>query len=81
MHHSWPTDLILSGVSVGLENAFELTKKLPRPITSTTEAEVERQGSSWATILPEIGLVVLPTALVHLHINRGFIRLNVIPGD
>src|ERR1700757_1225976 len=77
MYHSRPTYLVIRRVAVGLENAFELSGEPLRPIPSATQAEVEHHASSGATVLPEIRLVVLTSALGCLHINRGFIRLNV----
>jgi hypothetical protein len=41
----------------------------------------EHHASSGATVLPEVRLVVLSSALACLHINRGFIRLNVTPAN
>jgi hypothetical protein len=59
MYHFRPADLIVGRVSVSLQNAFELSKKLLWAIASTTETEVKYHGSSWPTVLPEVCLVVL----------------------
>src|ERR1035437_10761581 len=77
MHHSRPTDLVICCIAVSLENAFELSQEPLRPIASTAQAEIEHHASSGATILPEVRLVVLTSALACLHIDWGFIRLNV----
>src|SRR5713226_6776686 len=77
MHHSRPTDLVISGVSIGLENAFELSQEPLRSIPFTTQAEVEHHGSSGATVLPKVRLVILSLALARLHIDWGFVGLNV----
>src|SRR6266849_2241720 len=77
MYHSRPADLIISRVSVSLENAFELSQEPLRPIASATQAEIEHHASSGATVLPKVRLVVLTSALACLHIDWGFIRLNV----
>src|SRR5271166_6688157 len=77
MYHSLPTDLVIRCIAVGLENSFELSQEPLRPIASTTHAEIKHHASSGATVLPEVRLVVLTSALACLHINRGFIRLNV----
>src|SRR5208283_3469037 len=81
MYHSRPTDLVIRCIAVGLENAFELSKEPLRPITSTTQAEVEHHRSSGATVLPEIRLMVPSPAFASLHIDWGFIRLNVTSAD
>src|SRR5450432_3409238 len=39
--------------------------------------EVEHYASSGSAVLPQIGLMILSSALAHLHINRGFIGLHV----
>src|ERR1017187_9225118 len=77
MYHSRPTDLVIRCIAVGLENAFELSQEPLRPIASATQAEIEYHGSSGATVLPEVRLVVLTSALACRHIDWGFIRLNV----
>src|ERR1039457_6874495 len=81
MNHFRPTDLVISRIAVGLENAFELSQEPLRSIASATQAEVENRGSSGATVLPEVRLVVLTSALACLHIDWGFIRLNVTSAD
>src|ERR1019366_8157625 len=42
---------------------------------------VEHHASSGSTVLPEVRLVVLTSALACLHIDWGFIRLNVTSAD
>jgi len=44
----------------------------PRP-----RQKSKNHGSSGATVLPKISLVTLSSALVHLHIHRSFIGLDV----
>lgn len=77
MYHSRPTDLVIRFIAVGLENAFELSQEPFRPIASATQAEIEHHASSGATVLPEVRLVVLTSALACLHIDWGFIGLYV----
>src|SRR5271167_1484572 len=77
MYHARPADLIVGCITVSLQNAFELSQEPLRPIASATQAEIKHHASSGATVLPEVRLVVLTSALACLHIDRGFIRLNV----
>src|SRR5271165_543275 len=81
MYHSRPTDLVIRCIAVGLENAFELSQEPPRSVPSATQAEIEHHASSGATVLPEVRLVVLSSALACLHIDWGFIGLYVSSGD
>src|SRR5271166_4740025 len=81
MYHSRPTDLIVRRISVGLENAFELSQKPLWSIPSATQAEIEYHAPSGATVLPEVCLMVLASALACLHIDWGFIGLYVSSGD
>src|SRR5271154_7598778 len=81
MYHSRPTDLVIRCIAVGLEKAFELSREPLRPIASATQAEIEHRASSGATVLPEVRFVVLTSALACLHIDRGFIGLNVSSRD
>src|SRR5271154_3982594 len=77
MYHSRPTDLVIRCIAVGLENAFELSQESLWSLASATQPEIEHRASSGATVLPEVRLVVLTSALACLHIDWGFIRLNV----
>src|SRR5260370_2847862 len=81
VYHSRPTDLVISHVSVSLQNAFELSQEPLRSIASATQTEVEHHTSSGSIVLPQIRLVILSPALACLHLDWGFIRLNVTPVD
>ena len=81
MYHARSADLIVGRITESLQNAFELSQEPLRPIASATQAEIEHRASSGATVLPEVRLVVLPSALACLHIDWGFIRLNVTSAD
>jgi len=81
VYHSRPADLLIRRIPVSLENPFELSQKPLRSITSTIQAEIEHHDSSGATVLPEIRLVILSPALACLHIDWGFVLLNVTPSD
>jgi hypothetical protein len=76
MNHLRPADPIVGRIAVGLQKAFELSQKLLRPVASTSQTEVERHGGSRSAILPHIPLVILPSAFLHLHVQRSFIGLN-----
>src|SRR5258708_22014169 len=75
--HFWSADLIVGRITVRLQKTFELSQKLFRPIPSSAQTEVEHHRSSRSTVLPQVGLMILPVALMHLHIHRSFIGLNV----
>src|SRR5438094_3568124 len=81
VYHSRPTDLVIRRIAVGLQNAFELSQEPLRSIASATQTEVEHHDSSRATVLPQIRLMILSPALACLHIDWGFVRLNVTPAD
>src|SRR6266550_111772 len=81
MYHSRPTDLVIRCIAVGLENTLELSQEPLRPIASPAETEVKHYSSSRATVLPEICLVIPSSAIACLHIDWGFIRLNVTSAD
>ena len=71
------SDLIVSRITVGLQKTLELSQKLFRSISSSAQTEVEHYRSSRSAVLPQIGLMILPAAIVHLHVHRGFIGLDV----
>lgn len=80
MYHSRPTDLVVGGIAVSLENTFELSQEPLRPIAATTQLEIEHHGSPGSAVLPQIGLMIFSSALAGLHIDRGFVRLMHING-
>jgi len=71
------SDLIVGRIPIRLEKIFERSQKLFRSIPSSAQTEVEYHRSSRSTVLPQIGLMVLTSALMHLHIYRRFIGLDV----
>ena len=77
VNHLWSPDLIVSGIPVRLQKTFELSQKLFRSISSSSQTEVEHHRCSRWAVLPEIGLMILPAAFMHLHVDRSFISLNV----
>src|SRR5271165_64181 len=70
-------DMIVSRIAVGLQDAIELLEKLLRSVAPASQAEVERNITSRSSVLPEVGLMILATAIVHLHIYRGLISLDI----
>ena len=81
MHHLRPAHVIVGGIAVGLQNAFELSQEFLWPVAPSPQPEVEHHPASRPAVLPEIGLMVLAPPIVHLHIDRRFIGLNVTPAD
>src|ERR1700722_2514356 len=71
------SDLIVGRITVRLQKTLELSQKLFRSIPSSAQTKVEHHRSSRSTVLPQIGLMVLPSALLHLHVYGSFIGLDV----
>jgi hypothetical protein len=63
------SDLIVSRITVRLQKTFKWSQKLFRSIPSSTQTEFEHYRSSRSAVLPQIGLMILPAALVHLHVH------------
>lgn len=81
MNHLRPADLIVGRVAIGLQEAFEQSQKLLRSVASAAQTEVEHHRASGSAVLPQVGLMVPPSALVHLHVHRGFIGFDVTAAD
>src|SRR5512133_2712206 len=77
MHHLRPAHVIVGAIAVGLQNALELSQKLLWPVAPPPQAEVEHHAAPRSAVLPQIGLMVLPPPIVHLHVYCRFISLNV----
>src|SRR6266481_8567752 len=78
MDDSGSADVIIGPVSVTLEDALEVTQESFRPFSFTTHSKVEDYGPLRATVLPKVGLVVFSSAIMHLHIHRGLVCLDVV---
>src|SRR5690349_18131170 len=61
MHDLGPAQILISGVAVALQDAFELTEKPLRSFASTPQAEVEHHAASRPAVLPQASLVVFAT--------------------
>ena len=81
MHHCRPAHAIVGDIAVGLQDAFELSQEFLGPVAPPTQTEVEHYAASRPAVLPEIGLMVLPSPIVHLHVYRRFICLNVTTAE
>src|ERR1035441_6968613 len=81
MHHLRPADAIVSAIAVGLQNALKLSQEFLGPVAPPPQAEVEHHATSRPAVLPQIRLVVLPSPIVHLHINCRFIGLDVTTAE
>src|SRR5665647_3922221 len=55
MHHLRPAHTFIGDIAVGLQNTFELSKKLSRPLPPAPQPEVENYAASRCAILPKIG--------------------------
>src|SRR5664279_4563852 len=56
-----PAHLFIGDIAVGLQNAFELSQELLRPFASAPHAEVKDDSASRPAVLPQIGLMILPS--------------------
>src|SRR5215471_16618917 len=75
--HVWPAGVIVSFIAIGLQQAVKLPEKLFRSISPSSHLKVKDHDTAWPTVLPQVGLVMLSPALLHLHPHRSFIRLKV----
>ena len=76
MHELWATDMIVSAVTVALQDAFKVAQKLLRTFSLPAQPEVEDHRSARPAVLPEVSLVIFSSTIVHLHSTRSFHRLG-----
>ena len=81
MDHLRTAHAIVTGVAIGLQNTFIATEKLLRTFPSTAHLKIEHRARSRPTVLPEIGLMVGPVAIVQLHRDWGLVSLQISPSD
>src|ERR1700722_14407798 len=77
MDHLRAANVVIASIAVGLQDALELAQKHIRPFSLTAHPEAEDHTASRRSILPELGLVSLAAPIMHLHINRRFIGLDI----
>src|SRR4051794_40767881 len=81
VYHSGSTDIFIAGIAVGLQPAFKFCQELLRSLTTSTQPKIKIHTTAGLPVLPQICLMILPAAIMHLHRNRCFIRLNVAVGQ
>ena len=81
MHQLRPAHVIVGDIAVGLQDAFELSQKFLWSVAHPPQAEVEHHAATRFAVLPEIPLMVFAPPIMHLHIDRGFIGLNVTAAE
>src|ERR1700722_10938910 len=77
MHEPFATDMIVSAVTVGLQDACKVAQELFGTFSLPTHSQVEDHRSARPAVLPEVSLMIFSPTIVHLHSNGRFIGLNV----
>jgi hypothetical protein len=77
LHESLATDMIVSAVTVGLQDAFKVAQELFGTFSLPTHSKVEYHRSARPAVLPEVSLMIFSPPIVHLHSNGRFIGLDV----
>lgn len=72
-----PTHPIVGRIAVGLQNAFPIIKKLPRPGAVPAELKVKDGFTARPAVLPRVGLMIGASLIMHLHRYDGFIDLQI----
>jgi hypothetical protein len=77
VHELWATDMIVSAVTVALQQAFEVAQEPLRTFSLPAKPEVKDHRSGRMAVLPEVSLVIFASTIVHLYSHGGFIGLDV----
>ena len=81
MDHLRPAHLFVGDIAVGLQQSFEISQKPLWPVPPPAQLKLEHHATSRPAVLPEISLMILPPPIVHLHVHRRFIRLDISPSE
>src|SRR5947209_16391782 len=81
MHDLGSAHLFMSGVAITLQDAFELSQKSLGTVTSTPEPEIEHYLGAGLAVLPQVGLMVFASTVMHLHAHWRFIGLDIRAAD
>src|SRR3954470_17719480 len=73
--------LFISSVAITLQDAFELSQKLLGAVASTPEPKIEHYIAARLAVLPQVGLMVFASTVMHLHAHRRFICLDIRAAD
>src|SRR6516225_706860 len=69
---------IIGTIAVALEDPFKIFKESFGSFPFTPKPEIEYDRPVGPTVLPEVSLSVLSSAIVHLSADRRFIRLDIV---
>src|SRR5205085_12229978 len=81
MHDLGSAYLFISGVAITLQDAFELSQKSLGAVASTPEPKIEHYIAARPAVLPQVGLMVFASSVVHLHAHWRFICLDIRAAD
>jgi hypothetical protein len=70
--------MIVGSVTVTLKDPFEVAQEPFGSFSFSTHSKLEHHRSLRTTVLPKIALMVLSSAIVHLHCHRGLVSLDII---
>jgi hypothetical protein len=77
MHDPLATDMIISAVTVGLQDAFKVAQELLGTFPFPTHSKIKHHWATRSAILPEVSLMIFSPTIVHLHAHRCFVRLDI----
>jgi hypothetical protein len=78
MHDFGSAHSVIATVAVTLEESFEISKDPLGPFPFAPEPEIKHHWPLRATVLPEVSLPVLSSAVVHLYAHWRFIGLDIV---
>jgi hypothetical protein len=77
VHELWATDMIVSAVTIALEQPFEVAQEALGSFPFPAQPEVKDHRSGRMAVLPEVSQVVFAPTIVHLDCHGGFIGLDM----
>ena len=77
VHQAFAAHLIVSPVAIALQPAGKVAQEALGPLPLAAQPEVEHHRAARVAVLPQVGLMVLASPVVHLHPHRRFIGLEV----
>jgi hypothetical protein len=69
---------LVGSVTVALEYCFEVAEELFGPGSLSPKSKIKHHHPLGSTILPKIGLMILPSDPLALHSHQRFIGLDLV---
>ncbi len=75
MHQLGSADVVVGLIAVGLQNPFPVAQELFGALAPAAQLKLKHRFPIRLAVLPQVGLVIFTTLVMHLDGNRGLVSL------